>query len=307
MVSGGSDKTRCFRGQRPRARQRTGGPPHSRGFWPGPAVREDGGREGSRRRRGRAGRAGGQKMDSDPGSLRQRIQAATGQLNATAAALTDEQAREQSLLPGWSRGHVLTHLARNADGLRNLLVWARTGVETSQYPSWDARESGIEAGAGRPAAELATDLRQAAAGFAGEAASMPSAAWQVRVRGFNGPEHPAWYTLFRRLTEVEIHHADLGTGYTPADWPARFVADEMERVVGQFASRDDVPACVLEVTGTGQQIRVGPAAAADVPLRVTGPACWLLAWLIGRDAGTRLSVSPLSGSDQRPPKLPTWM
>ena len=45
-----------------------------------------------------------------------------------------------SLLPGWSRGHVLTHLARNADGAVNLLTWARTGVETPQYVSQEQRE-----------------------------------------------------------------------------------------------------------------------------------------------------------------------
>jgi maleylpyruvate isomerase len=49
-----------------------------------------------------------------------RIQEATGRLLATAAALTDAQAREPSLLPGWTRGHVLTHIARNADGMVNL-------------------------------------------------------------------------------------------------------------------------------------------------------------------------------------------
>jgi maleylpyruvate isomerase len=247
---------------------------------------------------------GRKKVDSDPGSLRQRIQTATGLLNDTAAALTDDQAGEPSLLPGWSRGHVLTHLARNADGLRNLLIWARTGVETPQYPSWDVRESAINAGAGRPAAELADDLRQAAAGFAEEAANMPPAGWQVQVRGFTGPEHPAWYTLFRRLIEVEMHHADLGTGYSPADWPPQFVADELELVTRQFASRDDVPACVLELTDNGQRLRIGPADPA--PVTVAGPGCWLLAWLTGRDDGTRLSVSPVSGNGLLPPKLPTW-
>ena len=256
-------------------------------------------------------------MDSDPGSLRQRIQEATASLTATAAALTDGQAREASLLPGWSRGHVLTHLARNADGLRNLLIWARTGVETPQYPSWDAREAAIEAGAGRPAAELAADLRHAAVGFAEEAAGLPAAAWDAPVRGFTGPEHPAWYTLFRRLTEVEFHHVDLGAGYAPPDWPARFVADELERVIGQFAVRDDVRACVLEVAGTGQRLPVGRASAAGAPAAVTvaGPGCWLLAWLTGRDDGTALSMVEPAGSSQEPadgrrllpPKLPKWM
>jgi maleylpyruvate isomerase len=142
-------------------------------------------------------------VDSDPGRLRARIDAATGRLTAAAAGLTDAQVRELSRLPGWSRGHVLAHLARNADGLRNLLIWARTGVRTPQYPSQEAREAGIAAGAGRAAAALAEDLEQSAAAFAAEAAIVPDGAWDVLVRGMNGPEHPAWFTLFRRLTEVE--------------------------------------------------------------------------------------------------------
>jgi maleylpyruvate isomerase len=244
-------------------------------------------------------------VDGDPDSLRQRVREATASLTAGAAALSDVQALEPSLLPGWSRGHVLTHLARNADGLRNLLIWARTGVETPQYPSWAVREAAIEAGAGRSAAKLATDLARAAAGFADEADRLPVAAWNRPVRGFTGPEHPAWYTLFRRLTEVEFHHVDLGAGYAPPDWPAQFVADELEGVIRQFARRDDVPACVLEVTGTGQRLRVGPGGSPAVT--VAGPGCWLLAWLTGRDAGTMLSVSPASGTSPLPPKLPKWM
>ena len=67
-------------------------------------------------------------MDEASHSL-DRIAAATERLLATADALTGDQVREPSLLPGWTRGHVLTHVARNADGLRNLLIWARTGTE----------------------------------------------------------------------------------------------------------------------------------------------------------------------------------
>jgi maleylpyruvate isomerase len=239
-------------------------------------------------------------MDSDPDRLLERIQEATGRLVTTAAALTDAQAREPSRLPGWSRGHVLTHIARNADGLGNLLIWARTGVETPQYPSLQAREDGIEAGALRPAAELAADVTRSATGFAEEAARVPAAAWEVPVHGLNGPDHPAWFTLFRRLTEVEIHHADLGAGYGPQDWPAGFVADELDRVTGQFAGRGDVPACVLGP----------PAAGTGDVTTVSGPGWRVLAWLTGRDDGAALSASggqdPASGRGGLPPKLPKW-
>jgi maleylpyruvate isomerase len=89
-----------------------------------------------------------------------RLAAAADRVLVTATALSDAQAREPSLLPGWSRGHVLTHIARNADGLRNLLIWARTGAETPMYASAESRSADIEAGAGRPAAELAADVRR---------------------------------------------------------------------------------------------------------------------------------------------------
>jgi maleylpyruvate isomerase len=247
-------------------------------------------------------------MDSDPASLRERIDAATGRLTMDAAGLTDQQVREPSLLPGWSRGHVLTHLARNADGLRNLLIWARTSVETPQHPSVAARDAGIEEGSGRCAADLAKDLEQSAAAFADEATSLPASAWGAAVRGVLGAEHPAWFTLLRRLTEVEIHHVDLGLSYTPDDWPAPFVADGLDRVAGQFASRDDVPALHVEVTDLAgepaQRFVLGPASASAGAglVTVSGPGFRVLAWLTGRDDGRALSVS--GGGPV--PSIPSW-
>lgn len=247
-------------------------------------------------------------MDSDPGQLRERVGRATALLVTSAARLTDDQAREPSLLPGWSRGHVLTHLARNADGLSNLLAWARTGVQTPQYPSVEARNAGIEAGSGRPAAELAEDLRQSSAVFAAAAESLPASAWSATVHGIRGRGHPAWFTLFRRLTEVEIHHADLHLSYTPADWPAGFVTDELEQLTGHFASRDDMPDCAVEVTGPAgeplQRFVFGSAQAigAADPVTVRGPGWLVLSWLTGRDDGKALSVA---GSG-RVPAIPAW-
>ncbi|HET9858195.1 MAG TPA: maleylpyruvate isomerase N-terminal domain-containing protein [Nocardioidaceae bacterium] len=87
--------------------------------------------------------------------------------------------RAPSLLPGWSRGHVVTHVARNADGLRNLLVWARTGVETPQYPSWEQRNRDIDSGAGRPHAALLADSRASAERFLDEVANVTGDQWAV--------------------------------------------------------------------------------------------------------------------------------
>src|SRR5215472_2790418 len=188
-----------------------------------------------------------------------RLAAATDRLVVTANAVSDAQAREPSLLPGWTRGHVLSHIARNADGLGNLLRWARTGTDTPMYASAEARNADIEAGSGRPAADLAADVRESAAAFAAEVPAVPGDAWTVQVRALRGPAFPALGVLERRFSEVEIHHVDLAAGYAPADWPAEFVADALPRVADSFAGREDAPRCQVWAEGPPhQEFRIGP-------------------------------------------------
>lgn len=218
------------------------------------------------------------------------IGAATGRLVTSASALSDSQAREPSPLPGWSRGHVLTHVARNADGLRNLLTWAQTGVQTPMYPSLQARAADIEAGASRPAAELAADVARSAEPFAARARELRDDAWLAEVCGARGPAHPAWVTLHRRLFEVEVHHVDLGTGYLPADWPAWFVAVHLTRICAELAGKPEAPAAVLTDAATGQRYDLRPDMATKT--QITGDGHDLLGWLLGRDDGGGLSADP---------------
>jgi maleylpyruvate isomerase len=232
-----------------------------------------------------------------------RLAAATERLLASAAALSDPQLREPSPLPGWTRGHVLSHVARNADGLRNLLIWARTGTETPMYASAESRGADIEAGAGRPAADLAADVRESAAAFADEAASLPDNAWACLVRALSGPAFPALGVLDRRLSEVEIHHVDLAAGYAPSDWPADFVADALPRVADSFTGRDDTPCCLVWAESAAHGYQIGPAGTASPPVVVRGRPADLLAWLFGRDSGTGLRVS---GQADGAPALPAW-
>jgi maleylpyruvate isomerase len=228
-----------------------------------------------------------------------RIDAAIDRLLTTASALSDDQVREPSLLPGWSRGHVLTHIARNADGLRNLLIWAQSGVETPQYPSIEDREAQIETGSGRPADELAADISQSASAFADHARQLPEDAWLAEVRGSRGPAHPAWFTLHRRLFEVEIHHADLAARYQPADWPDWFVTAELYRITGDLAMNADTPAAVLSDVDTGRQYFLRPDSTSD--LEIFGSGHGLLAWLLGRDSGADLSAVPDGSLPAIPP------
>ena len=177
---------------------------------------------------------------------------------------------------------------------------------TPQYPSVQARDAAIEAGAGRPAAELLADLRDSAAAFAAEAAGMPPGSWQVSVHGIRGRGHSAWYTLWRRLAEVEIHHVDLAAGYQPADWPGWFVTDQLESVSARFDEQEDALAALLSVTdgGAGPEYRIGTApdgvGARPPGVRVSGPGWLLLAWLTGRSDGTGLAADPPGPLPARP-------
>lgn len=228
-----------------------------------------------------------------------RINEAVRRLLGSAAGLADEQVREPSLLPGWTRGHVLTHVARNADSLSNLLTWAQTGVPTPQYASRDERDAAIEAGADRPAAVLLADLTDSAERFVARARELPPDAWTVQVQGLRGAAHPAWFTLHRRLTEVEIHHVDLAAGYRPADWPAWFVQDMLYQVAGGLAGQPEAPAALLTDADTGRQFLLRPEVTSE--LVITGPGHALLAWLTGRGGGAELSPDPAGPLPEVPP------
>lgn len=235
----------------------------------------------------------------DPLVLVPEVDRATGRLERTVAALDDAQVVAPSLLPGWTRGHVLTHLARHADACINLLTWARTGVVTPAYPDPKQRESDIAAGAPRPLAQQLADVRESAARFAAAAQEMAAEAWTA-VLDIPGAPQPAARVVWRRLREVEVHHVDLAAGYAPADWPEAFSRRLLRELVADFTDRPAVPALVLRADGIRQEMVLGHPQGTTT---VTGPAHLLAGWLAGRTDGTGLSVSPHGP----PPTPPDWM
>lgn len=229
--------------------------------------------------------------------LLERIERATRELLETARGFGEADVRAASLLPGWSRGHVLTHVARNADGGRRLLTWARTGVETPEYASPEVREAEIEAGAGRPAGVLAADVADSARRFAEEYRRLEAEDWTRIVRWTRGQEHPAARAADARWTEVLVHHVDLAAGYTHDRWPGDFVEPMLERTVASFRRRPQVPAMRLRAGDGAPSYEIGGA---DGPL-VEGSAHSLLAWLMGRTKGEGLSAR--GGALPEPPAL----
>ncbi len=141
--------------------------------------------------------------------------------------VTDEDARRASLLPDWTVGHVLTHLARNAESHTRMLVAARLGQVGEQYPGGLAqRAADIEAGADRPATALIADVVNSAIELADAWAAMTPAAWTGTGRM---PEQDIAVAdlPFRRWREVEVHRADLGLGFGWEDWSDQYVEAEL--------------------------------------------------------------------------------
>jgi maleylpyruvate isomerase len=156
-------------------------------------------------------------MDAAQRQLYDQIDDATQRLLGTARVIAEPDLRQPSLLPGWTRAHVLAHLARGADAMRTLLIGARSGEDRPAYASAEARKADIERGAAQTAKDLLADVADSAMALRTVARQLPDPAWPFA----------AAQLLTRRLAEVELHHCDLAAGYTPADWPAAFTSMEL--------------------------------------------------------------------------------
>ena len=151
--------------------------------------------------------------------------------------LTDEQCRQDSRLPNWSRGHVLTHLARNADSHAHLLRCAGLGEIGTQYPSVEKRNSDIESGSARNASELVKDLRSSIYALEAVWASANEKAWSGEGRNLGGRVIEMSSIVFLRWREVEIHHADLSLGFSYDDLTPLYVRLELDQQIMLWRSR----------------------------------------------------------------------
>ncbi|MEU6365861.1 maleylpyruvate isomerase family mycothiol-dependent enzyme [Streptomyces sp. NPDC046931] len=216
------------------------------------------------------------------------VRDATERLLIAVAKLDDAAVAKPSRLPGWTRGHVLAHLSRNADALVNVLEGR------PMYVSAEARDADIERDASRPLDAQLADLRESAARF--QQAGAAPADWSRTVELRNGVTDAAARVPFRRWIEVELHHVDLGIGYELEDLPLEFAEREIDFLTQRFTGQTGVPP--TRVTDGTRAWSTGRDAA-EPEVTVRGPAPVLLGWLAGRGDGSALDVE--GGSL---PKLP---
>jgi maleylpyruvate isomerase len=217
----------------------------------------------------------------------------TRRLLGTVERLTDGDVSAPSLCEGWCRGHVLSHLARNAEGIARASRAATSATGETMYAGPAERDADIEAGAHRRADELAADVRDTARALAPELARVhPLELHGVRVeRTPGGPTFWAANLPFMRLREVVVHHLDLdaGFGFDDLDQPhlTEIAQLFLRDAVARLAAADD-PLDLTLRTDTGEEHVVG-----DGTTRVTGTLGALLRWLLRQDATGVSSDTPL--------------
>src|SRR3954462_11213412 len=165
--------------------------------------------------------------------IRGLLAAATHRLLGDTISVTDDDGRASRRPPGWSRGHVASHIARQADALGRLVAWARTGERQLMYASDEQRDAEIDAGSGRSGLELQIDLDTSAGRLAEAFDSLDESSSWDNVGELRGGEQTAAPALplaprggkqtapralpLARLGEVVLHHVDLDIGFAIGD------------------------------------------------------------------------------------------
>jgi len=214
--------------------------------------------------------------------------------------LTDEEYDGPSLLPGWSRRHVIAHVGYNARALTRLTEWAATGVEKPMYASPEARNEEIEYGATLNVTALRNLSDHAIVHLNVEWRDLPEEAWSREVRSALGRVIPVSETPWMRAREVWLHAVDLDNGGEFEDFPPELVDRLLADITGTWNSRDPQAPFVLEPTDRDETYRVGSMSARPVVYR--GTAARIARWASGR--GSR---GVTRNGDQQVPAAPRWL
>jgi maleylpyruvate isomerase len=206
--------------------------------------------------------------------------------------LDDERMAAPSALPGWTRGHVVKHLADNARAFERQARFALEGrLVEMYYGGMAGRDRSIEEGAARPAAELRAELRDAQRSLEETWADLSAQGWQLPVR-FR--QAAVLDTAFARWREAEIHAVDLDLGARPRDWSPTFARHALDFLAPWAAEGTRL---LLQATDHDVTQALGDGTTVEV----SGTLRDLAAWMAGRstDGDLRTTADAL-------PELGPW-
>jgi len=220
---------------------------------------------------------------------------------AEVEGLRDEQFAQPSLLPEWSRAHVVAHVSLNAEAIGNLVTWATTGVETPMYPDPATRNADIDELALARPGTIVERLDRACIDLDAALRAMPEEAWAAEVRTARGRPVAAEEILWMRAREVWLHAVDLGSGLAVADLPEVFLEALVSDVLDLFEARGELAGWRFEVPERGLGWSLGPTDEVTEARQLALPD--LAAWLTGRMAAGAVEV----GEQPPLPTAPRWL
>lgn len=207
------------------------------------------------------------------GDVVEAVREHTSNLLGTTISYSDDDWAAPTALTGWTRSHVATHLVEGALGLVRVIEGLHSGNVRRMYESEAAKHRAIELGALDDGLELQIKLDTSAS------------ALQSLLPGLDGDDSPvtlrAGYRIaarqipLARLSEVVLHHIDLGSHFSASHLTPEIATALLAFQVELIGRRDDYPPLRL-VSNEGYEGSVGRDGAAST---FHGPAADLWAWL----------------------------
>jgi maleylpyruvate isomerase len=152
--------------------------------------------------------------------IRPEVKAAAQRVNDTVATADEAMVRGPSGLPGWSRGHVIAHIANFSEAMTRQVEEALQGRLIEVYDGGrPARDAAIDAGAGRSAADLKRHLLEATTALIAAWDKVGPDDWERPVMHRNSNLAAAVYASWR---ELAVHTVDLALEPTADGWPPEF-------------------------------------------------------------------------------------
>ncbi len=179
------------------------------------------------------------------------MRAGAGVFFKTLDGLSDAELDAPTDLPGWSGRTLLAHVHYNAEALRRLTTWARTGTPTPMYADLEQRGAEIASGAELPALELRSLVRSSQEALESDLAGLDDEQWQREVVTIQGRTIPATDIPWLRAREVCVHAVDLGASFD--DLPEDFNAALIAEAAAKRAHGDEAAALAAWLTGRAAQ------------------------------------------------------
>jgi maleylpyruvate isomerase len=226
--------------------------------------------------------------DLDPQGAFELLPDATQRLVRTVDGLDDEALAAPSGLPEWTRGHVVAHLALNAEGMAGVLDSRAEGEPTTMYSSDEARSGDIDALASADRSELRDRFLAGTTLVAEAVERFPDELWTETFERTPGGRVVRYAAIAgMRLREVEIHHVDLDAGFSPDGWSDAFSAHLIGAMVKRAPSDTSFRVLATDLARTWV-IGDDPGESGTT---VTGRAGELAWWLTGRPPAQSLTSS----------------